>query len=303
MTITWSSTSTLLEISAFGVTKATTLALLADELGVDAGGRGRLRRHAQRPADAGLGRDVVRHGQRARQRARAPSTTSPRATTRTGSPEVLAGLFDLDLLGFFRAPPPPDALLAARADGARGARGGRPGAATPPKPHKKAPACPAGDRRDSSKAAMAVFSGVVTDVQRSPADRRAAGCDLHPDRHRRPGLPGQDQHGDGEGADRPQPGRVQPGRPRDGHRVHVLRHRLRRALDGRRHQRHPDHQRDRRRAGGRLLGEGEPPIEPPPETAVFTPVDTSEPQSLSRSAAPGAALVLVGLLGLSSCAA
>ena len=33
VTITWSSTSTLLEISAFGVTKATTLALLAEELG------------------------------------------------------------------------------------------------------------------------------------------------------------------------------------------------------------------------------------------------------------------------------
>jgi Cof subfamily protein (haloacid dehalogenase superfamily) len=35
VTITWSSTSTLLEISAYEVTKATTLALLADELGVD----------------------------------------------------------------------------------------------------------------------------------------------------------------------------------------------------------------------------------------------------------------------------
>ncbi len=34
VTITWSSTSTLLEISAFGVTKATTLALLTEELGV-----------------------------------------------------------------------------------------------------------------------------------------------------------------------------------------------------------------------------------------------------------------------------
>ena len=35
-----------------------------------------------------------------------------------------------------------------------------------------------------------------------------------------------------------------------------------------------------------LLGEGAPPIEPAPETAVFTPVDTSEPQSLSRRPRP-----------------
>ncbi|MFC5175578.1 HAD family hydrolase [Nocardioides taihuensis] len=37
VTITWSSTSTLLEISAAGVTKATTLALLCDRLGIEAG--------------------------------------------------------------------------------------------------------------------------------------------------------------------------------------------------------------------------------------------------------------------------
>jgi hydroxymethylpyrimidine pyrophosphatase-like HAD family hydrolase len=36
VTITWSSSSTLLEISDYEVTKATTLALLADELGVGA---------------------------------------------------------------------------------------------------------------------------------------------------------------------------------------------------------------------------------------------------------------------------
>ena len=47
-----------------------------------------------------------------------------------------------------------------------------------------------------------------------------------------------------------------------------------------------------------VLGPGQPPVQPAPEKAVFTPVDTSEPDSLSRAAAPGAALVLIGLLGL-----
>jgi hypothetical protein len=48
----------------------------------------------------------------------------------------------------------------------------------------------------------------------------------------------------------------------------------------------------------RLLGPGAPPIQPTPETAVFTPVDVSEPKSFAQLAWPGAALVVVGLLGL-----
>jgi hypothetical protein len=48
----------------------------------------------------------------------------------------------------------------------------------------------------------------------------------------------------------------------------------------------------------RLLGAGQPAVAPAGETAVFTPAAVDEPKSLGRVAAPGAALVIIGLLGL-----
>ena len=47
-----------------------------------------------------------------------------------------------------------------------------------------------------------------------------------------------------------------------------------------------------------LLGPGSTPIPPTPEEATFTPVADAEPATLTQLAAPGAAMVLVGLLGL-----
>ncbi|MFC7495718.1 MULTISPECIES: hypothetical protein [unclassified Nocardioides] len=46
-----------------------------------------------------------------------------------------------------------------------------------------------------------------------------------------------------------------------------------------------------------LLGDGRPAVEPEPEPVAFTTVG-GEPATLQRVAAPGAALVIVGLLGL-----
>lgn len=48
----------------------------------------------------------------------------------------------------------------------------------------------------------------------------------------------------------------------------------------------------------RLLGRGRTPVPPAPETAEFTRVADGPPASLGRTAAPGLAMVIVGLLGL-----
>lgn len=48
----------------------------------------------------------------------------------------------------------------------------------------------------------------------------------------------------------------------------------------------------------KLLGEGTPVEPPPPPTATLTRVEDSPPAGLARTAAPGAAAALIGLLGL-----
>ena len=47
-----------------------------------------------------------------------------------------------------------------------------------------------------------------------------------------------------------------------------------------------------------ILGPGTPVEPPPPPTAVLTKVEDAAPAGLARSAAPGAAIALIGLLGL-----
>jgi hypothetical protein len=174
------------------------------------------------------------------------------------------------------------------------------GAAVPAhaaKPHKKAPVCTPVTVDASTKAAMAVFSGVVTDVQRSARTDGLPGAiytqtvtvdlvyqgrittetvSVQTDRNRAACSLGALARGTeymffvtGSG---------QPWLASGASGTRVSDPTVVATVSG-------------------LLGEGVTPIQPPPEPAVFTPVDTSEPQSLSRSAAPGAALVLVGLLG------
>jgi hypothetical protein len=166
------------------------------------------------------------------------------------------------------------------------------------KPHKKPPDCPPVTVSDSTKAAMAVFSGVVTDVQGAPRPDGQRGA-----------IYTQTVTVDlvYQGKITTETVTVQT----DRNRVDCSLGALTKDVD---YMFFVTGTGEPWLAGGtsgtrvtdatveaqvvRLLGEGVPPIKPTPETAVFTPVDTREPQSLSRAAAPGAALVLVGLLGL-----
>ena len=68
VTITWSSTARCSRSAPPASPRRPTLALLARRARRRRGGRDRVRRHAQRPADAGVGRHVVRHGERATRR-------------------------------------------------------------------------------------------------------------------------------------------------------------------------------------------------------------------------------------------
>ena len=165
-------------------------------------------------------------------------------------------------------------------------------------PLQQAPSCPPVSIRASTKAAMAVFTGTVTDVQRFP---------------RTDGVPGA-IYEHSVTVDLVYQGRittetvtVRTERDRTGCSLGALTPNTDYAFfvtgDG-------DPWEASGTSGTRprtdqvvekvasLLGEGAPPIEPAPETAVFTSLEVSEPRPLSRVAAPGAVLVAVGLLGL-----
>ena len=169
--ITWSSTFALVEISAAGVTKATTLALLAEELGV---GPAEWWRSATCPTTCRCWSGPARRTPWPTRTPRSsrPPTTSRRATTTTASPGAGLGVRARDGCCVLRA-------VRRRRRGARWSspRPGRHGRrAGPRRLHlqgRRAP--PAGQRAD------VIFSGTLT--MRPGRPRRATGDD---DLRRRP---------------------------------------------------------------------------------------------------------------------
>jgi hypothetical protein len=166
------------------------------------------------------------------------------------------------------------------------------------KPHKRSTACPVVTVRASSKAAMAVFSGTVTAVQKQP---------------RSDGLPGAIYVQTVtvgvvyQGKVNTETVQVQTDRNKVACSLGALAVNteymffvtgsgapwVAAGTSGTR----PSSQNVVAKVVA-LLGEGTGPIQPTPESATFTPVDLSDPASLTRVAAPGAALVIVSLLGL-----
>ena len=285
MTITWSSSSTLVEMSGPGVTKAVDAGQL---LAPSSGSRPRTwSRSATCPTTCRCWRGPALSYAMAdaHPTVREAADHVAPATTRTGWRGAgwhLRPVICCDAPVLARLP---------AADGSRRSRRARRGRACRRRPRRGGAPCKFQSVADSTKAAMAVFTGEVTDVTREERPGRPARCVLPARRHRHPGLPGRDRH-----RDRPGPhhhgAALGPGvRARQARRP---RRRtcswsgppVTRGSPPATAVRRP-RTRDLVAQVERLLGAGRPPVEPSPEPAEFTVVATDEPTTLLRAAAPG----------------